>query len=436
MSRRECIALTLLLLVPLLAGCSHEEGAAGAVGTLEVWAHAGQERERRTLKAQVARFNARQRGKLHVALTLIPEGSYNDQVQAAALAGELPDLLEFDGPFLYAYVWQGRLRTLDDLLPQPLIDDLLPSILEQGRFHGRLWAVGVYDSGLGLYADRRRLEQAGARIPSLRQPWTREAFDALLKRLAEQDPDGQVLDLKLNYAGEWYTYAFSPLLQSAGGDLIDRRTQRASGTLDGPASVSAMQTLQRWINAGLVDPNIDDNAFTGGRVALALGGHWNYPRYHEALGDRLLLLPLPDFGNGPRSGQGSWCWAVTAHREHPQQAAEFLRFLLQPDEVLAMSEANGAVPASRRAIARAPRYRAGGALRLFVEQLQGGYSVPRPRTPAYPVITAEFQKAVDRIRAGGSVQAALTAAAKAIDREIADNQGYPLVGRAREAVEQ
>ncbi len=437
MSRRKHVTLSLfVLLLSLLGGCSRKEGVEGPIVTVEVWAHAGQERERRILEAQVARFNARQNGKLHVALTLIPEGSYNDQIQAAALAGDLPDLLEFDGPFLYAYVWQGRLRTLDDLLPQPLMDDLLPSILEQGRYHGRLWAVGAYDSGLGLYADRRRLEQVGARIPSLGQPWTRKAFNALLKRLAERDPDGQVLDLKLNYAGEWYTYAFSPLLQSAGGDLIDRQTQRAGGTLDGPAAVSAMQTVQRWIRAGWVDPNIDDAAFTGGRVALALGGHWNYPRYRAALGDRLLLLPLPDFGRGPRSGQGSWCWAVTADSDHPRQAAEFLRFLLQPDEVLAMSEANGAVPASRRAIARAPRYRAGGALRLFVEQLQGGYSVPRPRTPAYPVITAEFQKAVDRIRAGGSVQSALTAAAKAIDREIADNHGYPLVGRAREAVGQ
>ncbi len=438
MSRWKRIALTLSLLVPLLpllGGCGDEEEAAGAGVTVEVWVHAGQESERRTLEAQVARFNAQHKGKLRVDLTFIPEGSYNDQVQAAAVAGELPDLLEFDGPFLYAYVWQGRLRTLDDLLPQPLIDDLLPSILEQGRYHGRLWAVGTYDSGLGLYADRRRLEQAGARIPSLQRPWSRKEFDALLKRLAEQDPDGQVFDIKLNYAGEWYTYAFSPLLQSAGGDLIDRQTQRAVGTLDGPASVSALQTVQQWIKVGLVDPNIDDAAFTGGRVALALGGHWNYPRYHEALGDSLLLLPLPDFGNGPRSGQGSWCWAVTADSDLPHEAAEFLRFLLQPDEVLAMSEANGAVPASRRAIARSPRYREGGALRLFVEQLQGGYSVPRPRTPAYPVITAEFQQAVDRIRAGGSVQAALTAAAKAIDREIADNHGYPLVGRAREEAE-
>jgi multiple sugar transport system substrate-binding protein len=207
---------------------------------------------------------------------------------------------------------------------------------------------------------------------------------------------------------------------------MDRgRSDRATGMLDGDASVEAMERVQQWIADGRVDPNIDDAAFSNRRVALALGGHWNYPRYHEQLGDDLLLLPLPDFGHGSRTGQGSWSWAVTADSGHPREAARFLAFLLQPEEVLAMSAANGAVPATREAIARSPRFRQGGALRLFVEQLEGGQAVPRPRTPAYPVITAEFQKAFERIRSGAPVRETLGEAARVIDNEIADNRGYP-----------
>ena len=119
-----------IMLISVLGGCSDEQGGAD-VDTLEVWAHAGQASERRVLEDQVARFNAQQHGELQVRLTLIPEGSYNEQVQAAAMAGDLPDLLEFDGPFLYAYVWQGRLRSLDDLVSQSLLDDLLPPSLRR-----------------------------------------------------------------------------------------------------------------------------------------------------------------------------------------------------------------------------------------------------------------------------------------------------------------
>jgi len=413
-----------LLLICLTPGCERRDPTSGG-STLQVWAHAGQEGERRTLQAQVARFEAAHPA-IHVDLTLIPEGSYNAQLQAAAVADELPDLLEFDGPFLYAYVWQGRLRPLDDLLPRRRLDDLLPSILEQGRYHGRLWSVGCFDSGLGLYADRARLQAAGVRIPTLENPWRQEEFDAVLRRLAQHDRDGQVLDLKLNYAGEWYTYAFSPLIQSAGGDLIRRDApEHAGGVLNGEAAAGALRTLQRWISSGLVDPNIDDDAFPGRRVALAFGGHWNYRSYRRRLGEDLLLLPLPDFGRGVKTGQGSWSWGVSAGSTHAETAARFLDFLLQANEILAMTRANGAIPATRSAIARSPDYREGAPLHLFVRQLQRGHGVPRPATPAYPVITAEFQRAFDRIRSGGEVEQALDRAARVIDNEITDNQGYP-----------
>jgi len=411
----------------MLVACSGGESSSVGGVALKIWAHAGQERERDTLQRQIEQFD-RDHPAVRVQLTLIPEGSYNAQIQAAAVAGELPDLLELDGPFVYAYAWQGHLRPLDQRLPDSVRQDLLPSIVAQGSYRGRLWAVGSFDSGLGLYADGARLRQAGVRLPTLRHPWSRAELEEVLRRLAQADPDGQVLDLKLNYAGEWYTYAFSPLIQSAGGDLVDRDGyRRAGGVLNGPAAVGALRTLQGWIAAGWVDPNIDGAAFVTRRVALALGGHWNYPQYREALGGDLLLLPLPDFGQGPRTGQGSWSWAVTANSRHPEAAAQFLTFLLQPSQVLAMTEANGAVPATRAAIARSPLYRPGGPLRLFVVQLSEGFAVPRPRTPAYPVITAEFQKAFDRIRSGGDVQALLDRASGTIDAEIEDNRYYPWV---------
>ena len=393
--------------------------------SVEVWAHAGQEGERHVLSDQIRRFNESQK-RVHATLRFLPEGSYNSQVQAAALAGDLPDLLEFDGPYVYNYVWQQQLLPLDGLLPAPLVDDLLGSIIEQGTYNGKLYSVGTFDSGLGLWGRRSKLEEAGVRIPdSIATAWTAAEFDRVLTALAQHDDDGAVLDLKLNYRGEWYTYAFSPVIESAGGDLIDRSSyQTAQGFLNGAEAVAALQQVQSWIQHGYVDSNVDDNAFLGGRVALSWAGHWEYRRYRRRFGDDLVLLPLPDFGNGARTGQGSWNWGVTRHSRHPDAAIRLLTFLFRPEEVLAMTHANGAVPATRSAIARSPEYRAGGQLRLFVEQLEK-IAVPRPRTPAYPVITSAFQQAFDDIRNGGEVKAALDDAVAVIDADIASNQGYP-----------
>ena len=129
---RHLIALFLML---LLHACDknneHGKETKQSEITLQVWAHAGQAAERKVLKKQVAQFN-QQKHNIEIKLTFIPERDYNAQVQAAALAGDLPDILEFDGPYLYNYIWQQHLLPLESLLPASLINDLLPSIVKQG----------------------------------------------------------------------------------------------------------------------------------------------------------------------------------------------------------------------------------------------------------------------------------------------------------------
>ena len=59
------------------------------------------------------------------------------------------------------------------------------------------------------------------------------------------------IDLKMNYgAGEWYTYAFSPVVQAFGGDLIDTETLSAEGVLNGPEAVAAMEWIRSLFENG------------------------------------------------------------------------------------------------------------------------------------------------------------------------------------------
>jgi multiple sugar transport system substrate-binding protein len=405
------------------------DGKLEGTAYINVWFHVSERisTERETLRRQVAAFNASQEN-VQVKLVTLPEGDYGNQVRSAAATGNLPDVLDFDGPNLYNYAWSGKLKPIDSCLSAALRADLLPSILEQGTYTGRTWGVGTFDSGLGMYVRTSVLDRAGIRVPSgPDDAWTSDEFTEILGRLRKAG-FRRPLDLQLNYEepGEWNTYGFAPTVWSAGGDLIDRETYRTvDGFLNGPKAVEALTTLQQWAEAGYVDPNRDGEAWVKGRTPISWVGHWVYDQYTRAFPGDVAIVPLPDFGRGTRTGMGSWQWGIPADTADGDAAWRFLAFLLSRDEVVRMTRANGAIPATNSAIRVSPRFAEGGPEHLYITQLQSGIARPRPQTPAYPVLSAAFAQAFNTIVIDRRpVKPTLDAAAREVERDLAAHDYY------------
>jgi multiple sugar transport system substrate-binding protein len=398
--------------------------------TIDIWFHSGKGEERDALNAQVEDFNAMQ-DQYQINAIQLPEGSYNDQVNSGALAGDLPCLLDFDGPFLYNYAWSGYLRPIDDYVSEELRNDFLPSIIDQGTYAGHLYSLGTFDSGLGIWGNKAYLEEAGVRIPTgIDDAWTFDEFNQALDALQALDQVEYAIDFKMNYgATEWFTYGFSPIVQGFGGYLIDRSDyQSADGVLNGEQAVAAMEWFQSLFENGYANaqPGGDDDFYGKKITALSYVGHWMWGPHSEGLGDDLVVMPMPIWPEKPATGMGSWNWGITTSCENPDGAWAFLEYLIQPDQILRMTNANGAVPARVSAIEQSELYAKGGPLNVFVQQLQGGWAIPRPATPAYPTITSAFTEAVNNIVAGADVQEELDTAVQKIDQDIQDNQGYPV----------
>ncbi|WP_116996647.1 sugar ABC transporter substrate-binding protein [Desertimonas flava] len=420
----------------LPASGSAATGCDGTIdeGTLSMFAHEGSEADAYT--AAIEAFNAGPGADIGVSvdLTLIPEGQYTDQINSAAAAGDLPAVLDFDGPNMANLAWVGSLVSLESCVTDEVRNNLLPSIVEQGTYNGELYGLGSFDSGLGLYAWASALEEVGARIPAgADDAWTADELEQILRDLQEAGYE-HPLDTKFWYGvqGEWSTYAFAPIVWSAGGDLIDRETgATADGALNTPEVAAALTQFQTWVTDGLIDADAaDDSNFLEQRSPISWVGHWMYVPYKEAAGDDLVVLPLPDFGNGTRTGMGSWAWGMTSNAGDPDAAWAVIEFLMSDETILAITDVNGAIPGTRSAVEQSPLHQPGGDLELFVEQLDGApdVAVPRPVTPAYPTITSVFRTLIDNIIQGADVQVELDAAVDEIDADIEANEGYPAPG--------
>jgi multiple sugar transport system substrate-binding protein len=291
--------------------------------------------------------------------------------------------------------------------------------------------LGTYDSGLAIWGNKTYLEKAGVRIPTgLGDEWDLEEFMDALEKLKALDEVEYPLDLKLNYGfGEWVTYGFSPVLQSFGGDLIDRSDyQSADGVLNGPEAVKALTFFKELVNKGyaITNPAGDDDFYGRKIAALAFVGHWMWGNHSEGLGDELVLIPMPKFGDKVVTGMGSWNWGITSSCPNPDAAWKLLEHLVSTNEVVNMTNGNGAVPSRKSALAKSELYGEGGPVSLLFQQLETGLGMPRPITPGYPVITAAFAEAFKNIVAGADVKEELDNAVKKIDQDIEDNQGYPM----------
>jgi multiple sugar transport system substrate-binding protein len=401
-----------------LTACS--SGGNAADGTLLLWTHsAGNDTELAVTDQILESFNGGQ-DDYTVERESFPQDAYNDTVSAASLSGDLPDLLTVDGPNVPNWAWAGHLQPLD--LPAEVTDKFLPSTL--GIFQDQLYSIGHWEAACSIFARESVLDAAKIRIPTLDAPWTGEEFDEALQRIATDTDYQWAIDFATADIGEWYPYAYSPFLQSFGGDLIDRSTYlTAGGALNGPEALAWGQWFQGLFTGGLanIESPIGGEDFNQGKAAMSFNGNWNALAAMD-LYDDVLFLPPPDFGNGPKIGGGSWQWAVTSAAD-PAGANTFLQAAVSDEFVAEFANATGLIPATEAAAALTENYAPDGALRMMVDYSRN-FAVLRPETPAYTVIASVFTQYTGDIIHGGDVQAALDSAVAEIDADIESNSGY------------
>jgi multiple sugar transport system substrate-binding protein len=411
------------ILTGMLLGATLFSGSAMAQTELSMWYHgAGNDVENGILNMIVSDFNASQ-SDWKVEVQKFPQIAYNDSVVAGALAGNLPDILDVDGPVMPNWAWSGYLQPLK--IDESKIAEFLPGT--KGIYNGQLYSIGLWDAAVAMVTRKSYLEELGLRTPTLEEPWTKDEFMAALEAAKASGKFEYAFDPGMAWTGEWYPYAFSPFLQSFGGDLIDRTTYAtAEGFLNGEPAIEFGNWWQSLFTEGYSpltqDPADRDSGFNAGKYAFSWNGNWAALNSLAAFDDAI-FLPSPDFGHGPKIGAASWQFGVSATSEHPDGAAAFIEFALQDKYLTEFSDGIGLIPPTPASAAASINYKPGGPMEVFYG-LSAGQALVRPVTPGYVVEAKVFEKAVADIANGADVTETLDAAVDEIDADIEKNNGY------------
>jgi multiple sugar transport system substrate-binding protein len=414
-----------ITVISLLGGALFLASPLMAQTELSMWYHgAGNEVESKIINQIVGDFNASQ-SDWEINIESFPQESYNDSIIAAALAGDLPDIIDVDGPIMPNWAWSGYMQPLP--IDESKFDDFLPGT--KGYWNGKLYSIGLWDAAVALYARQSTLDELGLRMPTVDNPWTGEEFMAALDAAKASGKFEYAFDPGMAWTGEWYPYAFSPFLQSFGGDIVDRSTyQTAEGVLNGDDAIAFGNWWQGLFANDLApgtsqSPADRDTAFIDGKYAFQWNGNWAGAATIEAGVDDLVFLPAPDFGNGNIIGAASWQFGISAASENPDGAAAFIEFATQDKYLAAFSDGLGLAPATASAAAMTELYREGGQMEVFFE-LSNRQGLVRPVTPGYVVQAKVFEKALADIADGADVADALDAAVDEINTDITRNSGY------------
>ena len=423
-SKTRLLASGLLTVVLTSVTACGSSGSAGgsADGGLTLWTHnAGNPAELAVVQQIANDWNAAHPDR-KVTVQAFPQAAYNEAVVAAATAKKLPCILDIDAPTVPNWAYAGYLAPLE--LPADLLAKQLPSTV--GTYQGKAYSVGYYEAALALFARKSALTAAGVRVPTLAQPWTAGEFDRALQGIKSGGRYPITFDLGTgDTTTEWWTYAYSPFLQSFGGDLIDRDSYRtADGLLNGDKALAWATWLQGLVRQGYSPKKSGPDAFAdfvNGKSAMVWSGIWNAGSLDKV--DDGVVLPPPDFGNGPRIGGGSWQWAVSSSCADKVTAMEYLKASLTAKTIAAFATEQNVIPATEEAAAIAPGWQVGGDKRFFLDESRKLATV-RPPTPGYPYLTTTFAKATQDIVAGGDPRQILDRAVDEIDRDLKSNDYY------------
>ena len=344
---KKILAAMLACTMLLSAGAALAEGE---TVTINFWHHySAQSAENETLmNVLIPAFEAENPG-IKVNAVSHEWAELHDKVLVSANSNALPDVARCDIAWLPEFQKMGILVALDEEMPNfaEVGGKLLDSAMSTAIINGHYYALALNTNSKIVFYNKAMLEAAGVSIPATMEEW----IEAVKKLSGENSKGQQVWGWNEPALAGWN---ICPFIWSFGGALTNEDQTIATGYINGPATVKAVETFAELVKAGAITGfNAGDipmtDGFGTGRYAMMLEGPWKSAELAGAYPDVAYgTAPIPAGEGGSISVLGGEDIAMF-NTPNKEAAWKFMQFMTGEYAETEMAKC-GQIPVNRAAL--------------------------------------------------------------------------------------
>jgi len=349
------VAAAMLAGAMALAGCgsSGDSGSSSGKITLEFSSYAWQDPTVKATKDIVAAWN-QAHPNIQVKYIPVDPDSVHDKLVTQFAGDSAPDIIHDEAADLSGFVSQGYLADMTGLIPADLKTAVPQGIWDSVSFGGKVYGAPTLLQSYVVFANKTLLDKAHVALPTADNPWTWDQFQASAKTLTSggtyglawglKSPVAAVLSMSLNFGGTYIS-----------GDGASSKLTFGAAEQQVPRRIHDMIAVDKSLAPATVGMSGSDvmPGFFAGKYAMIVGGNYASQQMVEQAPKDFQWVMLPMLkGDSQAQAADPQTLSIAAQSKHPKEAAQFIAFYDNAQNLAALAQGDWLIPASDPAAAQ------------------------------------------------------------------------------------
>ncbi|MEJ7795046.1 MAG: sugar ABC transporter substrate-binding protein [Nocardioides sp.] len=277
--------------------------------------------------------------------------SVQDQLVTQFQGDTAPDIIQYESAAMTQFAEQGYLADIGDGLSDEVKDAVSDEVWETVTVDDKIIAAPTLLQTYVVFANRTLLEEAGVEVPT-GDTWSWDDFQAAAEATTKGDvyglgwglgdPTATMMSLGQNFGAAYFE-----------GSGEDATMKVGDAELALPERIHAMTYDDQSLDTVTLTQSGSDvmSGFLKGRYAMTVQGSYNAQTLSESApkGFDWVAMPVLEADSAAQAANPQTL-SVSAQSPNAEEAAQFIDFYMQPENLAKVAQGDWLIPASSDAV--------------------------------------------------------------------------------------